>query len=29
MYEREGFVNPHRTNKQRIYSDKVLDNDTL
>ncbi|MCL0105765.1 MerR family transcriptional regulator [Thermodesulfovibrionales bacterium] len=25
MYEREGFVNPHRTNKQRIYSDKDVE----
>jgi MerR family transcriptional regulator/heat shock protein HspR len=25
MYEREGFVCPHRVNKQRLYSDKDME----
>ncbi len=25
MYEREGFVQPHRVNKQRLYSDEDIE----
>ncbi|MDI6729008.1 MAG: MerR family transcriptional regulator [Thermodesulfovibrionales bacterium] len=25
MYEREGFVRPHRVNKQRLYSDEDIE----
>src|SRR5208337_2967339 len=25
MYEREGFVSPHRINRQRLYSDEDID----
>ncbi len=25
MYEREGFIRPHRVNRQRLYSDDDLD----
>lgn len=25
MYEREGFVSPHRVNRQRLYSDEDLE----
>jgi MerR family transcriptional regulator/heat shock protein HspR len=25
MYEREGFVRPHRINKQRLYSDEDIE----